>query len=221
MSETTYDAYKAALAERLYANFMEENLAQIAKSYGLTYEQFIGLPAKSAGRDDACETRFSEKTPEGGAITVAKWPEGYVLWHHGEIVWKSWAAIGEAPAPPPRQTAVRVRVTGLPGSGKTRMKHKIMDLLAEAGFFTDFVGGKPEDSFIVEIPNIEDWLFGIPPKVKPEPLPALTPEQFDTVKHAMGLWRESGRRIGNGTRDSYVDEILKTVFAHTEIPSAG
>jgi hypothetical protein len=28
--------------------------------------------------------------PEGGVIRLAKWPEGYVLWYHGEIVWRSW-----------------------------------------------------------------------------------------------------------------------------------
>jgi hypothetical protein len=33
---------------------------------------------------------YDEPTPEGGVIRLAKWPEGYVLWHHGEIVWRSW-----------------------------------------------------------------------------------------------------------------------------------
>lgn len=56
------------------------------------YVEIDPVPAaKSVGRDDACETRFSERTPEDGAITLAKWPEGYVLWHHGEIVWRSWS----------------------------------------------------------------------------------------------------------------------------------
>lgn len=33
---------------------------------------------------------FSETTPDDGIIRLAKWPEGYVLWHHGEIAWRSW-----------------------------------------------------------------------------------------------------------------------------------
>ncbi|WP_206120424.1 hypothetical protein [Rhizobium laguerreae] len=33
----------------------------------------------------------SEGTPEGGVIRLSKWPEGYVLWYHGQIVWRSWA----------------------------------------------------------------------------------------------------------------------------------
>jgi hypothetical protein len=40
--------------------------------------------------DDDTETLHSEATPEGGVIRLAKWPEGYVLWHHGEIAWRSW-----------------------------------------------------------------------------------------------------------------------------------
>lgn len=32
----------------------------------------------------------SEETPEGGVVRLSKWPEGYVLWYHGEIVWRSW-----------------------------------------------------------------------------------------------------------------------------------
>ena len=35
-------------------------------------------------------TQYKETTPDGGLIRLAKWPEGYVLWYHGEIVWRSW-----------------------------------------------------------------------------------------------------------------------------------
>jgi len=33
---------------------------------------------------------YQEQTAEGGIIRLSKWPEGYVLWHHGVIVWRSW-----------------------------------------------------------------------------------------------------------------------------------
>jgi hypothetical protein len=33
-----------------------------------------------------------EVTPEDGLIKLERWPEGYVLWYHGEIAWKSWEA---------------------------------------------------------------------------------------------------------------------------------
>lgn len=33
---------------------------------------------------------YQEQTSEAGIIRLAKWPEGYVLWYHGEIVWRSW-----------------------------------------------------------------------------------------------------------------------------------
>ena len=31
-----------------------------------------------------------EQTPEDGTIRLEAWPEGYVLWHHGQIAWRSW-----------------------------------------------------------------------------------------------------------------------------------
>lgn len=42
---------------------------------------------------DQPHSLYSEPTPEGGVIRLAKWPEGYVLWHHGSIVWRSFRAI--------------------------------------------------------------------------------------------------------------------------------
>ncbi len=41
---------------------------------------------------DSDSTLFKEATPDGGVIRLAKWPEGYVLWFHGEIVWRTWFA---------------------------------------------------------------------------------------------------------------------------------
>lgn len=34
---------------------------------------------------------YEERTPDQGVVRLVRWPEGYVLWHHGEIVWRSWA----------------------------------------------------------------------------------------------------------------------------------
>lgn len=33
---------------------------------------------------------FHGYTSDGGIIRFSKWPEGYALWFHGEIVWRSW-----------------------------------------------------------------------------------------------------------------------------------
>lgn len=33
----------------------------------------------------------SETTDRGGVIRLEYWPgDGYVLWYHGQIVWKEW-----------------------------------------------------------------------------------------------------------------------------------
>lgn len=42
-----------------------------------------------------------EETPEGGVIRLEKWPEGYVLWYHGKIVFRSWAETAEFAAQNP------------------------------------------------------------------------------------------------------------------------
>src|SRR6476659_8003795 len=42
------------------------------------------------GRGQCMSEKYKESTAEGGVIRLEKWPEGYVLWDHGKIVWKSW-----------------------------------------------------------------------------------------------------------------------------------
>lgn len=37
---------------------------------------------------------FSETTPQNGYISLERWPEGYVLFHHGRIVWTSFTRLG-------------------------------------------------------------------------------------------------------------------------------
>lgn len=64
-------------------------------------------------------TYFSAETPEGGIIKLCKWPEGYVLWYHGEIAWKSWGAV-------PRQT-VEVKCT----LDSSQVQNAIADIMAK------------------------------------------------------------------------------------------
>lgn len=52
----------------------------------------LAAPARSHPMvADDLQILHRETTPEGGVIRLSKWPEGYVLWYHGEIVWRSWA----------------------------------------------------------------------------------------------------------------------------------
>lgn len=39
---------------------------------------------------DETETLWSMTKDDGGVIRVARWPEGYVVWFDGEIVFRSW-----------------------------------------------------------------------------------------------------------------------------------
>lgn len=45
------------------------------------------LAGYTAGLNDA--RLEAETTHEDGIIRLQKWPEGHVLWYHGEIVWRS------------------------------------------------------------------------------------------------------------------------------------
>lgn len=51
--------------------------------------------------DDDLPTLHSETTLEGGVIRLSKWPEGYVLWYHGKIVFRSWTDTAEYAAQNP------------------------------------------------------------------------------------------------------------------------
>lgn len=35
-------------------------------------------------------THFQLRKDDGGIIRVEQWPEGFVLWFDGQIVWKEW-----------------------------------------------------------------------------------------------------------------------------------
>ena len=45
-------------------------------------------------------TRWSDETPEGAVIRIEQWPEGYILWYHGEIAWKSYGKVTPSPDMP-------------------------------------------------------------------------------------------------------------------------
>jgi len=57
----------------------------------------------SVDEPDGPGTLFAVATPQGGILRLERWPEGFVLWHHGEIVWRSWKTV---PGAEPRQRYV-------------------------------------------------------------------------------------------------------------------
>lgn len=50
-------------------------------------------PAQPSHEEDRqttdMKTLYAERKNDGGAVRLQKWPEGYVLWFDGEIVWSS------------------------------------------------------------------------------------------------------------------------------------
>jgi hypothetical protein len=49
------------------------------------------VPHTQADSKEPSATLFRQRTPGDGVIRLEKWPEGYILWYHGEIVWRSYA----------------------------------------------------------------------------------------------------------------------------------
>lgn len=45
--------------------------------------------------EDGETTSLAFETEEGGMVVLARWPEGYILRYHGEIVWRSWKHDGK------------------------------------------------------------------------------------------------------------------------------
>jgi hypothetical protein len=55
---------------------------------------------------------FKDHTPDGGMIRLEHWPEGYVLWWHGRIQFRSWTV-----EPTKEQRVQRVVDAVVSGSG--------------------------------------------------------------------------------------------------------
>lgn len=56
-----------------------------------TYDRAPVSPRRTvAPQQSGVTTLHQERTPEEGVIRLERWPEGYVLWHHGSIVWRSF-----------------------------------------------------------------------------------------------------------------------------------
>ena len=56
-------------------------------------DQLLSVMADAAKRipEPPVRSLVSETTDRGGVIRLEYWPhDGYVLWYHGRIVWKSW-----------------------------------------------------------------------------------------------------------------------------------
>lgn len=45
---------------------------------------------KAASAGDSM-VRYEGDTAEGGKIVLSRYPEGFILRHHGEVVWREWA----------------------------------------------------------------------------------------------------------------------------------
>jgi hypothetical protein len=80
--------------------------------------QIIGLAGRvspvvidadvKAGMDEtdaSTWTRYEGDTAEGGKIVLSNYPEGYILRHHGEVVWREWDRKLEAQEIPQREYA--------------------------------------------------------------------------------------------------------------------
>lgn len=70
----------------------EKSLHLTPKQLGLADNPMIHDKDPLASDSGNTEQEIGEdQTPEGGVIRLSRWPEGYVLWYHGAIVWKSWS----------------------------------------------------------------------------------------------------------------------------------
>jgi len=125
-------------------------------------ELWKGIQAKleptPAAADPETTVLYSARTPEDGVIRLVKWPEGYVLWHHGKIVWRSW----EAPTAP---------VTAFHLTEWERLKLLTAATAAALTYFGHSVLGglKPHENEEMKLWDaLSDKLKDPPPLPKPE-----------------------------------------------------
>lgn len=59
---------------------------------GLVAPSSVKLDAtfRAAGVEGSM-VRFEGDTDEGGKIVLCEYPEGFMLRHHGEVVWREWS----------------------------------------------------------------------------------------------------------------------------------
>lgn len=73
--------------ERAFAGILRGKLTKRAAP--TPQQRAMGPQAGTLDWQDTPIELFEEPTQRGGVIRLEKWPEGYVLWYHGAIVWSS------------------------------------------------------------------------------------------------------------------------------------
>lgn len=96
-------------------------------------------PVEASGSEE-CSDLYRFDDPFNGSVTrLASWPEGLVLWHGGEIVWRSWGPKALRPQPSGETRALLERATEIandvergkrPKSDAVDMVRTLRDLLS-------------------------------------------------------------------------------------------
>jgi hypothetical protein len=79
---------------------------QIIGLAGLVSPIVIDADVRSEREDEtdaSTWTRYEGDTAEGGKIVLSNYPEGYILRHHGEVVWREWDRKLDAEETPNRE----------------------------------------------------------------------------------------------------------------------
>lgn len=93
---------------------------------------------------------------------------------------------------------------------------------------THYEGRTPDDGvirlsqwpegYILYYHGVAVWRSWTSDIVAKEPdAPQFKPEHLDVLKHALRLWKKAGEDLGIGIRQDYVDGIMNTVLAHTDL----
>lgn len=98
----------------------------------------IGTASTPAVMTDEVASLYSETTPDDGIIRLARWPEGYVLWFHGKIVWRSWISDRQARAEMLRKIE---SVLNIPSAGHASAGELADTILDALGFTEESTNG--------------------------------------------------------------------------------